>query len=252
MSGNRIDQYLVNQGFFSSRTKAHLAIERQCVMLNGVLVTQKSHLVMKNDEVVVLRPPSLYVGIGGEKLEPALRKYLPAPGFSALDIGASTGGFTDCMLQHGAASVVAVDIGSGQLHPKIASNPDVVALENTDIRSFPANALPKGLVDVIAIDVSFISLAAILPVWSSFLKPDGLVFALLKPQFQMEKRIRMRGGIVKSSRERDKILDDFASIASASGFKLQEVFPTSADGKTKNIEFMLVFRYHVPTTYIHA
>lgn len=252
MDSLRIDQYLVNKGFFASRTKAHLAIERNFVRLNGELVTHKSSPVAEGDEVTVTGQPTPYVGVGGEKLEAAIRKYSPGEGYIALDIGASTGGFTHCMLQFGAAKVIAVDIGSGQLHPDLQADSRVLSFENTDIREFHADSIaPEGF-DVISIDVSFISLEAILPLWKTFIKSNGLIFALLKPQFQMQERKRMRGGIVKSDNEREKAVKNFTQKATLAGFQLLEIFPSSGDGKSKNIEFMIVFRNLSEVSYTHG
>jgi 23S rRNA (cytidine1920-2'-O)/16S rRNA (cytidine1409-2'-O)-methyltransferase len=248
----RLDHFLVNEGFFESRSKAQLAIQRSCVFLNGFPVTQKSFLVNEGDEVVVQALPVSYVGIGGEKLEPAIRKYPLSEGFYALDIGAGTGGFTDCLLQHGAGKVFAVDIGNGQLHSSLQNNPKVEAFENTDIRTFSSQSCLPGSMDIVSVDVSFISLSAILPFWRRFLKPGGLVFALLKPQFQMQQRKKIRGGIVKSDSERKKMLSEFIELAAIEDFRLEEVFPTSADGKTKNIEFMMVFSFVPQATYKHG
>lgn len=220
-------------------------------MVNDMPVTQKSRPVADGDRVSVIAQPTPYVGIGGEKLEPAIRKYRPGKDYSALDIGASTGGFTDCLLQHGASMVTAVDIGSGQIDPSLLRNPRVRSFENSDIRTFSPELLPSSRVEVITIDVSFISLEAILPLWKKFLRPGGLVFALFKPQFQMKTRKRMRGGILKSAPLREKALADFSQAAGRAGYRELETFQTAADGKSKNVEFMVVFRYSAEESCIH-
>jgi 23S rRNA (cytidine1920-2'-O)/16S rRNA (cytidine1409-2'-O)-methyltransferase len=248
----RLDQVLVNKGMFPTRSRATLAIERELVKVNGSVVTQKSFRVKASDEVELIAEPLRYVGLGGEKLEPSLRAHLPPNGFHALDIGCGTGGFTDCLLQHGAGKVIAVDIGNAQIHFKLASDSRVEVFENTDIRTFNHPNIKDLKVDVITIDVSFISLETIIPIWQEYLKPGALVFALFKPQFELGKRVRLSGGILKSETMRQKLLAGFKRLVSSSGFTELGVFPTQADGKTKNIEFMTVWCYDPPKSYKHA
>ena len=154
------------------------------MLVNGAVAEKPARLVAPGDAVVVSGPPARFVGRGGEKLDAALTAFaVDVTGRDALDVGASTGGFTDCLLSRGAARVVALDVGHGQLHPKIRDDPRVAVLERTNIRD-ATPATIGGLVDVVVVDVSFISLTVIIPTLVTLCQPGSPMVLLVKPQFE--------------------------------------------------------------------
>lgn len=192
----RIDQLLVERGLCPSREKAQRFILAGSVRVNGEPVTKAGQLVA-DDAAVELLAAERYVGRGGTKLEGALNHFqIPVEGAVGLDIGASTGGFTDCLLQHGAARVYAVDVGHGQLDWKIRQDPRVVVHEGLNARNLSLADLGEK-VSIIVADVSFISLALILPAAFDLLLPDGRMIVLIKPQFELGKSQVGKGGIVR-------------------------------------------------------
>ena len=192
----RLDTLLVARGFFDSREKAQRAIMAGEVRVGEQVVDKASFRVGEDAPLTVTAAPR-YVGRGGLKLEAALPHFEIDPaGTVCLDIGASTGGFTDCLLQHGAAKVYAVDVGHGQLDWKIRSDPRVVVWEKVNARNLGRAEVPEP-VRLCVIDVSFISLTLILPPAFSLLTPDGVIVALIKPQFELGRQDVGRGGIVR-------------------------------------------------------
>jgi 23S rRNA (cytidine1920-2'-O)/16S rRNA (cytidine1409-2'-O)-methyltransferase len=192
----RLDQLLVARGLFESREKAQRAIMAGQVRVGEQVVDKASS---KFDETAVLTVAAAdrYVGRGGHKLEGALRHFgIDPTGFVCLDIGASTGGFTDCLLQHGAAKVWAVDVGHSQLDWKIRSDPRVIAREKLNARFLSRADIPDRI-DLAVADVSFISLTLILPPALELLAPGGRMIVLVKPQFELKRQDVGRGGIVK-------------------------------------------------------
>ena len=200
----RLDVALVRRGLTSSRTQGRALIEAGQVQVNGATVRKPGARVREADAITLLSRPR-YVSRGGQKLEAALRHFdLSVAGRTALDVGASTGGFTDCLLQHGAAKVYAVDVGRSQLAPALRADPRVQAMEQTDIRTL--SALPER-VDLIVVDVSFISLRLILPHLPRFLKPDAPgVVALVKPQFEAGPGRTNRRGVLTDERLRRQVV----------------------------------------------
>ncbi len=234
----RIDRHLTLAGYFESREKARVAIENGFVTINGQIIRKPSFLVTDADEVLVANEGLPYVSRGGLKLEKAIRAFqLDFKDKIVLDIGASTGGFTDCALQHGAAKVFAIDVGINQLHPSLRSHPQVIWWENLHIRELKPIMLGEP-VDIIVVDVSFISLRQVFPLLLSFLKPQGLVVTLIKPQFELETKIRLKKGIIKSEALRRQALDAVSAIAQKEGFELRGIIPTDADETRQNIEYL--------------
>ncbi len=194
----RLDQLLVARGLYESREKAQRAIMAGEVKVGGRVV-DKAGTKVADDVVIEVKEPERYVGRGGFKLEAALREFCIVPsGWSCLDIGASTGGFTDCLLQHGAAKVWAIDVGHDQLAWKIRSDPRVEVREGMNARYLSSDQIPE-LFDLIVIDVSFISLTLILPPASSLLKPGAVIVPLIKPQFELRREQIAKGGVVKDA-----------------------------------------------------
>ena len=193
---SRLDQLLVTRGLFESREQAQRAIMAGEIKLGTRVAAKPSELVEPAADISVDRLPK-YVGRGGLKLEGALDHFgIEINGKTVLDIGASTGGFTDCLLQRGAAKVYAVDVGHNQLAWKIRNDPRVLALEKVNARSLSRNQIPEPI-DVCVIDVSFISLTLILPNAFDLLTPTGVIVALIKPQFELQREQVDRGGIVR-------------------------------------------------------
>lgn len=239
---HRLDTWLVQHRLFESREKARLALELGVVEVNGKIVTKASQLVSESDQIAIKAQPLRYVSRGGLKLEKAIQTFqLDFTNKVVLDVGASTGGFTDCALQHGAAQVFAVDVGSEQLHSTLRNHPKVTWWESLHIKDLTPEMLGKA-VDMITIDVSFTSLRHVFPHLSKFLNPDGLVVALVKPQFELEEKIRFKKGIVKDEQIRQHILQKVIKAAGEQGFQLQQSIPTDADGQQKNVEYLAWFK----------
>ncbi|MCS6990551.1 MAG: TlyA family RNA methyltransferase [Chitinophagales bacterium] len=235
----RLDRWLVANGYFESRHKAQQAIAAGQVWINGKAALEPALPVTAPTEVVVLQGPR-YVSQGGNKLEQALQQLpLDVRGMYVLDAGASTGGFTDCLLQHGAALVYAVDVGTRQLHERLRSDQRVVVMEQTDIRAMPA--LPQP-VDLVVADLSFISLTKVLDALVKPLRAGGLLLALIKPQFEQERHIRFKGGIVKNATLQQQAVGRVVAAALQHGLHaMAEV--AVGDGRSRNREFFVLFRY---------
>jgi 23S rRNA (cytidine1920-2'-O)/16S rRNA (cytidine1409-2'-O)-methyltransferase len=192
----RLDQLLVARGLCESREKARRAIMAGQVRV-GEQVVDKASREFAEDAEIFLATPDRYVGRGGHKMEGALRQFgIDPQGLTCLDIGASTGGFTDCLLQHGAAKVWAIDVGHSQLDWKIRSDPRVVVREKLNARFLSAADVPETI-DLVVADVSFISLTLILPPALELLRTGGAMVVLIKPQFELRREEVGRGGIVK-------------------------------------------------------
>lgn len=239
--GIRLDQALVQRGLFPSRHQAQAAIMAGEVRINGQSASKASDLVLEAHEVTVAER-SRYVGRGGLKLEGALQHFeIMCEGKTGLDIGASTGGFTDCLLQNGARKVFAVDVGHGQLAWKIREDPRVVTLEKTNARQLSRAEIPEPI-DLCVIDVSFISLTFILPNAFPLLTPDGVILALIKPQFELARADVSRGGIVRSAELHDKAQQKIVTFAGTLGAQVGGLFPSSITGADGNQEFFICLR----------
>ena len=239
--GIRLDQALVQRGLFPSRHQAQSAIMAGEVRIDGRVAAKASDSVQKGHAISVA-PRSRYVGRGGIKLEGALAHFgISCEGKVGLDIGASTGGFTDCLLQHGAAKVFAVDVGHGQLAWKIRDDPRVITLEKTNARHLSRAEIPEPI-DLCVIDVSFISLTLILPNAFELLTPDGVILALIKPQFELARADVSRGGIVCSPELHEKAQQKVAGFAENMGARVGGLFPSSITGADGNQEFFICLR----------
>jgi 23S rRNA (cytidine1920-2'-O)/16S rRNA (cytidine1409-2'-O)-methyltransferase len=233
----RIDLLLVERGLFESRARARAAIEAGRVVANDKPVVKPSE-VIPADAVLQAEPAHPYVSRGGVKLAGALEQYpIDVEGHVCLDVGASTGGFTEVLLANGAAMVFAIDVGHGQLHPSLHGNPKIVSMEATDIRSFEGRRLPARP-DVVVIDVSFISLKAVLPVALSLAAAPMHLLALIKPQFEAQGK-HGKGGIIRDEAVHQQVCADIAAFAKSRGCTDIKVFPSSLKGGDGNIEFFL-------------
>ena len=220
-----------------------MAIKAGQVRCNGSPAGKPSLTVQPGDHIEITGEPLRYVSRGGLKLEKAIQTFhLDFQGKRVLDAGASTGGFTDCALQHGAAKVYAVDVGSEQLSPALRSHPQVVFYENQDVRQLSLAHLEGEPVDAIVADLSFISLTHILPAFPPLLKPGGFLVLLIKPQFEMETRHALKGGIVKDRQLQEGAVRRVTDFAEGVGFKLKGLTETDVlDEQRKNKEFLAWF-----------
>ena len=241
MARLRADQFLVEHGFFESRSRAQTAIAAGLVTADGVTVRKPSETIPEGASVSA-QAPHPYVSRGGLKLAAALDAYgTVVDGLRALDVGASTGGFTDVLLGRGAAHVVAVDVGRDQLHSSLRADPRVTSLEGTDIRSLNPDAI-GGRCEVAAIDVSFISLRLVLPAVASLLRPGGAVIALIKPQFEVG-RGGLKKGIVRDEGLRDAAVADVIASLPRSGLTpLGAPIPSPIEGGDGNLEYLVAAR----------
>jgi len=232
----RLDQLLVVKGFFSSREQAKRAILAGDVRVGTRIAAKASELVDAGTAVGV-RPRRKYVGRGALKLESALDYFhIDLQGKTALDIGASTGGFTDCLLQRRAKRVYAVDVGYGQLAWRLRNDPRVIVLEKLNARFLTCEHVSE-LVDLCVIDVSFISLTLILPNAFTLVKPDGMILALIKPQFELQRSEVGKGGIVRDPRLHQKAQDKIVAFVSDLGHVVTGIVAAGIKGADGNQEY---------------
>ena len=233
----RADRLLVERGLFESRAKAQAAIEAGHVSANGKQVLKASDEI-PTDAALLAEPAHPWVSRGGVKLAAALERYpIDVNDRICLDVGASTGGFTEVLLQNGARLVCAIDVGKAQLHQSLRNHPKVMSLEETDIRGFAGKRLPVRP-DVVAIDVSFISLKHVLPVALELAAAPCHLLALIKPQFEAP-RSAIRKGIVRDVTVHEAVCQDFAAFAGGLGCVDIEIFPSAILGGDGNREFFL-------------
>ena len=236
MSKLRLDQLLVERGLAPSRERARALVMAGRVRAAGRLYTKPGQPVPPDlDLSVVAGPP--FVSRGGEKLQAALERWpLPVQGALCLDLGASTGGFTDCLLQHGAARVYAVDVGRGQLAPSLRADPRVVPLDEINARTLPPLDPPPALV---TIDLSFISARLVLPAVAAVATPGAHVLLLVKPQFEAGREAVHRGGVVRDPRDRAAAVRAVALWAWRQGWRIGGVLASPLRGPAGNREFFL-------------
>ena len=235
----RLDVLLVERGFAETRTKAQAIIMSGMVYVAGQKADKPGMSFDEACELEVRGAPCPYVSRGGLKLEKALRDFGVDPtGYVCSDSGASTGGFTDCLLQQGAKKVFAIDVGYGQLDWKIRSDPRVVVMERTNVRYVTPEQLGEPL-DLSVVDVSFISLRIVLPVIKTFLKENaGQVLCLIKPQFEAGKEKVGKKGVVRDPAVHKEVLDDFVALTKEIGFKILGLTFSPVKGPEGNIEFL--------------
>ncbi len=237
----RLDQLLVARGLFNSREQAQRAVMAGEIKI-GTRIAVKPSQLLAADAAIAVRPTRKYVGRGALKLEKALDHFkIDMQSKVALDIGASTGGFTDCLLQRGTEKVYAVDVGHGQLDWKIRSDPRVIVLEKLNARFLSRAHIPE-LVDLCVIDVSFISLTLILPNAFELITPSGVILALIKPQFELERADIGRGGIVRDPELHQKAQDKIVQFVTRLGHTPTEIVPSAITGADGNQEFFACMR----------
>ena len=234
----RLDVLLVSLGLAESRAKAQATIMAGEVYVNGQKADKSGMEVDITSNIEVRGSACPYVSRGGLKLEKALRNFGVNPtGYVCSDSGASTGGFTDVLLQNGASHVYAIDVGYGQLAWKIRNDPRVVVMERTNIRYVTPEDLGEML-DLSVIDVSFISLGLVLPVVKSLLKPTGQVLCLIKPQFEAGKDKVGKKGVVRDPAVHEEVLQNFISLAKSLDFTIRNLTFSPVKGPEGNIEFL--------------
>lgn len=234
----RLDRLLVDRGLVESREQGRRLIMAGEVLVDEQVIDKPGQQILLESSIRV-REPLRYVSRGGLKLEAALADFhLDVTGMSAVDVGASTGGFTDCLLQHGAATVYAVDVGYGQLAWKLRQDTRVVVLERTNIRHL--TELPEGaLVDLAVIDASFIGLTLVLPPTLRLLKPTGQIIALIKPQFEAGREHVGKGGVVRDVKTHQRVLEEILEFAQALELHVAGLTVSPAPGPAGNIEFLV-------------
>jgi 23S rRNA (cytidine1920-2'-O)/16S rRNA (cytidine1409-2'-O)-methyltransferase len=234
---HRADALLVARGLAESRSQAQRLLMAGQVRANGQLVDKPASLLADETTLEVIAGPR-FVSRGGEKLEAALQQFaINVRARVCADVGASTGGFTDCLLQRGAARVYAIDVGKGQLHWKLRQDPRVVVMEETNARNL--EQLPE-LIHLATIDASFISLKSLLPAIKTWLKDDGEIVALIKPQFEAGKQEAGRGkGVIRDSQIHRRILEEVLQFAEQEGLNVRGLIRSPLLGPKGNVEFLM-------------
>lgn len=234
----RLDLALVDNKLAPTRQRAQALILAGRVHVNQEPVSKPGTLISQGDIIVVKGSDMPYVSRGGIKLAEALTQFrIDVAGKNCMDIGASTGGFTDCLLQKGASHVVAVDVGYGQLAWKLRQDPRVRLLERTNIRYLTVEKVPFP-VDLAVVDVSFISLKIVIPVIRKFLQPDATVVALIKPQFEVGRDRVGKRGVVKNPVLHEEITQTLSQFFETAGFRVHGVIPSPITGPKGNKEFL--------------
>ena len=239
----RLDQHLVDIGLAETRSRAKALILAGDVLVNGQRETRAGHQVQASDEVI-LRQKQRFVSRGGEKLDHALGSFgIDVAGLVAADLGASTGGFSDCLLQRGTARIYAVDVGHGQLDLRVRDDERVIVMEKTNARYI--ESLPEPA-DLVVIDVSFISLSLMFPVVARILKPGGLCVPLIKPQFEAGRDEVGKGGVVREPRIHRSVLERTSELAEANGLGVLGLVASPLQGPAGNIEFLAHLQLGAP------
>ncbi len=236
---DRLDKVMVDQGLVSSRQRAQGLILAGKVLVQGTPVVKVGTLISQQAAISIIGEDQPYVSRGGVKLEGALKGFgIDPKEMTVLDVGSSTGGFTDCLLSHGVRRVYAVDVGYGQLAWSLRNDPRVVVLERTHIRDLTQEQVSSG-VDLITIDVSFISLKKVIPHAIKFLKSDGTLLCLVKPQFEVGKKFVEKGGIIRSGEKREAVIKGLFDFLVELGFDPKGFLPSVLKGQKGNQEYFI-------------
>ena len=240
----RIDKLLVDRGLAESRTKAQALVMAGVVLVDEQRINKPSDTVGPNAEIRLKGgddPTSRYVGRGGLKLEAALREFkIEVKGLDCLDVGASTGGFTDCLLQHGAQRVTAIDVGHNQIDWRLRTDARVEVREGINARYLKPDDFPKKF-DLAVMDVSFISATKIMPAILPLLKDASCLIVLVKPQFEVGKGEVGKGGIVRDSEKRARVIAEVNSAAESLGFRVRNVIESPIHGADGNVEYLALY-----------
>jgi 23S rRNA (cytidine1920-2'-O)/16S rRNA (cytidine1409-2'-O)-methyltransferase len=243
MEKKRLDLLVVEKNMVQSRERARALIMAGRILVNdvpvdkaGTKVALDAHIILKGEDIP-------FVSRGGLKLDHAVTGLdLDVTGLHCLDIGASTGGFTDCLLQHGAGKVYAVDVGYGQLAWSLRQDPRVVVIERTNIRHLEYDVVGEK-VDLVVADTSFISLKLVIPAAEKFMKKGTLILALIKPQFEAGRDRIGKGGVVRDPEVREEIIGEIKDFFNNRGYEIGEVIPSPVPGPKGNQEFIISLRY---------
>lgn len=231
----RLDLYLVKENKFESRSKASDAIKKGAIKVNNEIITKSSFDVREDSLVEITFETMKYVSRGGYKLEGAIKEFnISFAGKTILDIGSSTGGFTDCALQNGAEKVYAVDVGTNQLHPSLREDKRVFLFENTNILDFNEDIC----FDYLVMDVSFVSIKHVIPAIKRFLNDKNMLICLIKPQFEVGKMIGK--GVIKDKSVHNKVLVDVSKYLENEGLYINKIAPSPIKGGSGNIEFIAI------------
>ena len=245
MTRERIDKLLVERGLAESRTKAQAMVMAGVVLVDEQRVEKPSHQFDTNSSIRIKGgddPTTRYVGRGGLKLEAALREFqIDVSGFTCLDVGASTGGFTDCLLQNGAKKVFAVDVGHNQIDWRLRNDPRVEVREGVNARYLTPKDFPQKF-NLVVIDVSFISVTKVLPAIVPLLAPTGAIIALIKPQFEVGRGEVGGGGIVRDAAKRLRVVEEVNGAARTLGLEPVKVIESPITGAEGNVEFLALYR----------
>lgn len=242
MAKVRLDVLLIDMGLSSSREKAKSSIKEGFVYVNGKKADKAGLMVNDSDRIEVLGPEERYVSRGGYKLEKAVEvNNIDLTGKVCMDVGASTGGFTDCMLQRGACRVYAVDVGTAQLADKLKRDERVISMEQTNIRYLSADMLPEAM-DFVSVDVSFISLTKVLLPIKSLVTASGCVCCLIKPQFEAGRDRIGKKGVVREPKTHVEVISDVIGYAFSIGYELVGLDYSPIRGPEGNIEYLMYLR----------
>ena len=238
----RLDQYLYEFGYCRSRSLAAKLIRAGYVLVDGKECTKPSEKISPDAQIDICENPlDRYVSRGGLKLEAALKEFGVDPkGAMCIDIGASTGGFTDCLLRHGARKVYAIDSGTGQLHPSLQSDPRVISMENTNARFLDEGMVP--VTHLVVMDVSFISQSLLYPAVTKVLAPGGIYISLIKPQFEVGRDGIGSGGIVKSEKLRLECIEALRKAGEKYGLIMKATITSPITGGDGNTEYLALFQ----------
>ncbi len=240
---SRLDSFIVKKGFVKSRQRAKAIIMAGKVLVDDCPVDKPGTLIKNNAKIIVKKDDNPFVSRGGLKLEKALKSIpLSVKDLTCLDIGASTGGFTDCLLQNGAGKVYAVDVGYGQFDWALRQDPRVVVIERTNIRHMPYEKINEK-VDIIVADTSFISLKIVIPSAEKFMGHDTKILALIKPQFEAGKNNVGKGGVVKDLKIIEQVIQDLECFFKERGYGVNQVIPSPILGPKGNQEYIISLNY---------
>jgi len=242
----RLDVYLVKNGYYETRNKAQRAIESKDIKVNNKIIDSVSFKVEEDSKIEIVSISLPYVSRGGLKLEKAIKEFtIDLNDKTILDIGASTGGFTDCSLQNGAKKVYALDVGENQLHDSLKNNDRVVSLEKTNFRNIDIEEFKKYDIDAIVVDVSFISLSYIFENASRIIDKDKIMICLIKPQFETNKKEHNKNGVVNNPKIHFEVIKNVINYANKYDLHLNKLDYSPIKGdKSGNIEYLGLFSFN--------
>lgn len=243
---NRLDIYLVEKGYYKTRNKAKLAIENGDILVNEEIITKASYLVDENYRIKQVKESIPYVSRGGVKLAHALDVFsIDVSDCICLDIGASTGGFSDCLLQRNARQVYALDVGTNQIDPSLKQNSKLISIENTNFRNIDLDLFKSYQINFICADVSFISLTYLFENISKILNKEGQFVALIKPQFETNKQEHNKNGVVNNKKIHSKVITKIINEANNYGLYINKLTPSPIKGeKSGNIEYLTLISFN--------